>query len=291
MIRRGSAMGRLGEGWRPLSSTVALVLLTPADLSIFHFRVTEKSLSVSCSLSALPASEAERHLATCSGAFQFLDCQRKQAHSSWVDIDLPQDVRISELACSQNPPHSFPQHPPGLDSKLSSSAKRGVICVSCQATQGSWSPTWHPDTCLPQPQPQLCSGQVGGLHVGTRWEQDGITRLHLFKLIGKFPVILNSWIFFSSSIHFHQTQELLLWLSQTAEPLGPSHITKAKWTLLRERHERQGGREGKNESRKPERVLSWKPSCDMRFQPVTSVTLSLPWILPASSPDPHTGTH
>ena len=51
-----------------------LVLLTPADLSIFHSLEAEKSLSLHL-VSVCPSSIRSRHLATCSGAFQFLEYQ------------------------------------------------------------------------------------------------------------------------------------------------------------------------------------------------------------------------
>lgn len=65
-----------------------MTLLTTADQTIVRSQGAEKSPSASWSLSALPASEVERHQATCLGSFQFFECQRELAHSSWVAIDL-----------------------------------------------------------------------------------------------------------------------------------------------------------------------------------------------------------
>lgn len=200
---------------------------------------------------------------------------------------------VYELTCSQNPPHSFPQHPLWLDSKLWSSAKVRVLCISCKPHKGPDTP-WNTDTCLPQPQLHLSSGQVDGQDVGTGWEQDGITRLHLFKLICKLPVILNSWISFSFSIYLTLNPRATLMTSPNCWTLGPfshhksqmnppssSHTTKAKWTLLKERHERQGGREGKSKRRKPEKESKLGPL--MWYQIATSHKCHSPPLLSYAS--------
>lgn len=213
----------------------------------------------------------QKYQATCSGPFQHHRARVSRLTQADVDL-LPGGLWISELTSSHNPPYPLSQHPPALDPKPWSGT-RGKISMHFLSShlKSLESPSTWPSAC---PSANYSSEQDGWM--GWILALGGKTMSHLSKFIYKLSVILSSWIFFSLlptfTTHKSYSYDFPKWLNCLSPSHSSSYLTKAKWTLLRERRKRKGERH-RDETRK--KVKAWNIHATSNFEP-SEVHLSLP---------------